>query len=312
MASPRPFLAYWIEMYLDRVKARSKGTFFQARQVLTKLNEVHGRAAIDKVGVNELDKWLRSLTPQYSFTTQQNYWRRTRHFFAYCHNSGLIAANPFQNPILKQPKRMGSVKRQILRPQHMKICLEAAKGDRALTAYLCLGGFAGIRTEEILRMDWDDLLWSGNEIRVDSKKVEGADAKEVYLFDEDEEDEEISGDRIVTMEEAFRRHVEPLALKGKDIDAAAQRRPDGGRGSRKIVPGGQRTLYTLRAKLREILHVETWPNNCLRHSYKSYHIAFFRDLERTRHEMGHSHSNTTKYKYGAAQQRVVAEQWWAL
>jgi integrase len=285
--------------------------FFQVRQVLQPLIARFGRHPIQSIGVQELDTWLRSLASKYSPTTQHNYWRRTRQFFNHCHDFGWIASNPMK--ILKEPdfKRPN---RPIMKPEHMRRCLELAKGDRALTAYLCLGGFAGIRTSEILALDWDDLFWEENQIRVrKGKEVDNADAKEVWLSaDEDDEDEEISGDRMVTMEPAFRRHLEPVALKGNQINAAGQRRPDGGRGSRKIVPGGQRTLYEIRTKLRTLLRVEEWPKNCLRHSYKSYHIAFYENLELTRFQMGHSHSNTTKYKYGAARFKSRAEEWWAL
>ena len=288
---------------------KNKPMFFQVRQVMTPLINRLGRQLIDSVGVPELDAWLRSLAPKYSLTTQHNYWRRTRQFFIYCHNFGYIPKNPMV--MLKEAPRREKPKRHILRPEQMAKCLEATKDNRALTAYLCLGGFSGIRTSEILRMDWDDLFWEEGEIRVrHGKEVNTSESKDIWI--EDDEEEDISGDRLVTMETTFRRHIEPLALKGEAIDRAQQRRPDGGRGSRKIVPGGQRTLYMLRTKLREILGVEEWPDNCLRHSFKTYHIAAFRNLERTRFEMGHNHSSTTKYKYGAARLKVVAEQWWAL
>jgi integrase len=298
------------QLWLDRFR-HSKSTFFQCRQVLRPLIARFGKEPIGSLGVRELDDWLRSLGSKYSFTTVTNYWRRTRHFFTYCHNAGWITSNPMMNPILKQPVRREKAKRHILRPEHMAKLLAAAQGDRVLTAYLCLGGFAGIRTSEILKMDWDDLFWQEGQIRIQAKEVETSDSKEIWIGEDDEE-EDISGDRMVTMEAALRRHLEPLALKGGAIDAAAQRRPDGGRGSRKIIPGGQRTLYEDRAKLREVLGVKEWPGNCLRHSYKSYHAVFYRDLERTRLEMGHSDSNTTRYKYGVPRMRSVAEAWWAL
>jgi integrase len=289
---------------------QAKPMFFQARQMMRPLIARLGRHPIQSVGMHELDALLRSLASKYSLTTQHNYWRRTRQFFAYCHDFGYITKNPMK--MLKEPVRREKPKRHILRPEQMAKCLEAAKDDRALTAYLCLGGFAGIRTSEILRMDWDDLFWEEGEIRVrHGKEINTSESKEIWILEDDEE-EDISGDRLVTMETAFRRHIEPMALKGEAIDRAEQRHPDGGRGSRKIVPGGQRTLYLLRTKLRDILGVEEWPDNCLRHSFKTYHIAAFRNLERTRFEMGHNHSSTTKYKYGAARLKVVAEQWWAL
>jgi integrase len=294
------------QQWLGRFR-QSRMMFFQCRQVMKSLSAHIGYRPIGEVGVSELDAWLRSLESQYAYETRKNYWRRTRQFFTYCHNFGFIAKNPFV--ILKQPKRREKAKRHILTPQQMKDCLKSAQGDRALTAYLCLGGFAGIRTSEILRMDWNDLFWTEGEIRIrHAKEINNSDSKDVWI----DQDEEISGDRLVTMEGAFRRHLEPLALKGEAIERAAQRHRDGGRGSRKIIPGGQRALYVLRARLRELLGVQEWPDNCLRHSYRSYHAAAFRDLERTRLEMGHSDPNTTRYKYGAARLKSVAEEWWSL
>jgi Site-specific recombinase XerD len=296
----------WMQRFINQ-----KPMFFQARQLMRPLIKRFGHTPISNVSVKDLDAYLRSLSGKYSFTTMSNYWRRTRQFFTFCHNFGWIAANPMMNPILKQPVRREKASRYILKPEQMARLLAATKGDSVLTAYLCLGGFAGIRTEEIFRMDWDDLLWDGGEIRVMSKKVATTGAKDVYIG-EDDEDEDISGDRLVTMELALRRHLEPIALKGAQIDAAAQMRPDGGHGSRKVIPGGQRTLYLRRAKLREVLGLMKWPKNCLRHSYKSYHAAYYRDLSRTQYEMGHSDTDMTRYKYGAARMHSVAEAWWAL
>src|SRR5258705_275865 len=124
------------------------------RQTITPLIVRFGKDPIDVVGVQELDGWFHSLALKYSPETMHNYWRRTRHFFAHCHDFGFIVKNPFA--ILKEPARREKRKRHILKPEHMAKCLEAAKDDRSLTAYLCLGGFAGIRTSEILKMDWDD------------------------------------------------------------------------------------------------------------------------------------------------------------
>src|SRR4029077_15100956 len=243
-------LGQCVQEYLERFVQR-KPTFLQLRRCLKPLIARHGCDPINTVQVPELDALLRSLEGKYSPTTQGNYWRRIRQFFNHCHDFGWITNNPMK--ILKEP-HFKRPNRPIMKPEHMRRCLEAAKGDRALTAYLCLGGFAGIRTSEILALNWDDLFWQENQIRVrKAKEVDNADAKEVWLSDDDDEDEEISGDRMVTMEPAFHRHLEPIALKGKEIDAAERRRPDGGRGSRKIVPGGQRTLYGLRAKLRKVL-----------------------------------------------------------
>jgi integrase len=289
----KPYLAQCADIWLKRFQLK-KSSYFQNRQIITPLVTRHGRDPIDMVGVQQLDAWLRSLSPKYSLTTQHNYWRRTRQFFNFCHDFGYVASNPMKP--LKEPKRRERLVRHLLTPEQMGQCLVAAKDDRALTAYLCLGGFAGCRTKEILRMDWDHIDWENGEVWV-------ANPKETDDWHE----------RYVEILPALRRHLEPLALKGAAIDAAAEaQKRQNGRPSRKIIPGGQRKLYEIRANLRKLLGVEEWPDNCLRHSFKSYHTAAFRNLELTRVEMGHSDSDTTKYKYGTARMKIVAEQWWAL
>ena len=90
-------------------------------------------------------------------------------------------------------------------------------------------------------------------------------------------------------------HLEPLALK-----------------EGKVLPGGQRTLYLLRRALMDKLGWSAWPNNCLRHSYKIYHSSFWQDRSKLAEQMGHSHTDMTRYSYGSPQVRAAAAAWWAL
>ena len=84
--------------------------------------------------------------------------------------------------------------------------------DVALLAFLCLGGFAGVRTAEIVRMNWEDINWVDGHIGV-------LKPKQVTRW----------RPRNVTMLPVFRRHLEPFALKGRtDLSkrrAAALRTP---------------------------------------------------------------------------------------
>jgi integrase len=178
-----------------------------------------------------------------------------------------------------QERRLEHQEPEILTPDQMRACLEAANGERRLTSYLALGGFAGLRTEEILRQQWSDIDWAGGEIYVrQPKRVGGWRPRHVEILP------------------ALRRHLEPLALK------------DGG----KVLPGGQRTLYLLRRVMMDKLGWLTWPNNCLRHSFKTYHAAHFQDLPRLQLQMGHAGAGMTAYVYGTPATRANAAAWWAL
>jgi integrase len=55
-----------------------------------------------------------------------------------------------------------------------------------------------------------------------------------------------------------------------------------------------------------------WPNNCLRHSFASYHLAHFRDAAKTAFEMGHESPKLLYQTYGNCVTRREAEQWWGL
>ena len=134
-------------------------------------------------------------------------------------------------------------------------------------------GFAGLRTEEVLRQQWSDIDWAAGEVYVRQPKRVG-DWRP----------------RHVEILPALRRHLERLALK-----------------EGKVLPGGQRTLYLLRRALMDKLGWETRPNNCLRHRFKTYHAAHFRDLPRTQLQMGHADSSLTHYVYGTP----APAGWWA-
>jgi integrase len=252
-------------------------SFFQVRQVLNRLIARHGREPIDAVGHRELDAWLRSLDHKgLSPVTVHNHWRITRRFFAWCRDYlEVIAKNPFAK---LHERRIEHRDPAVLTPDQMRACLDAAAGERRLIAYLCLGGFAGLRTTEILRQKWTDIDWVSGEIYVrQPKRVGGWRPRHIEILP------------------ALRRHLESLALK-----------------EGKVLPGGMRTLYLLRREMMDKLGWEQWPDNCLRHSYRTYHAAHFQDLPKLALQMGHSGLAMTAYIYGTPATKAAAAAWWAL
>ena len=262
--------ALWIARH-----QQARVTFYQVRNVLNRLVARHGRDAIDAVGHRELDAWLRSLNGL-SPVSVHNHFRITRRFFGWCQDFlEVIPRNPMKR---LQERRLEHQEPAILTPDQMAACLEAANSERRLTAYLALGGFAGMRTQEIVNQRWDDIDWAAGEIYVrQPKRVGGWRPRHVEILP------------------ALRRHLEHLA-----------------RGEGKVLSGGQQTLYELRRAMMNGLGWKTWPRNCLRHSFKTYHAAHFRDLHRLMLEMGHADSGLTHYVYGTPATRANAAAWWAL
>lgn len=86
----------------------------------------------------------------------------------------------------------------------------------------------------------------------------------------------------------------------------------------RILPGGQRTLYLLRSDLRQHLQskwpekFKEWPDNCLRHSFGTYHLARWKNAPLTAEEMGHEGPAITKRHYAIPARRADGEAWWNL
>ena len=251
--------------------------YSQVKIVLNRLVAKFGKDPIDSVDHRQLDSWIRSLAEKLSPTYVHNHFRIVRRFFNFCQDFlEVVPRNPMRR--LQEPRRE-HVDPEILTPEQMRTCLEAADGDRRLTAYLALGGFAGLRTQEILRQQWEDIDWANGEIYVrQPKRVRGWRPRHVEILP------------------ALRRHLEHLALK-----------EDG-----KILPGGMRTLFNLRRAMMDQLKWESWPSNCLRHSFRTYHLAQWQDAQKLAVQMGHAGTQLTVYTYGAPTARANASAWWAL
>ena len=178
-----------------------------------------GNAPIDSLTHREIETWLRGINK--APMTRCNYYRIAKRFFKWCHEKEEFVA---RNPMIKvdEPK-VDRQEPEVLTPQQMKICLEAAMDKNvALLAYLTLGGFAGIRTEEILRMNWEHINWTDGHICVlKPKRVTRLRPRNVEILP------------------PVRHYLEPFALKNGPI-----------------FPGGEPQLCALRNELVKLLGLD--------------------------------------------------------
>src|SRR5262245_60016910 len=123
-----------------------------------------------------------------------------------------------------------------------------AKGKVAL--YLAIAGFAGIRAAEILRLEWKDFNFERGHITVAADKAKTATR------------------RLVPILPNLAEHLRPY-----------------GRATGRLFKAYDHKLAITFAKRNGI---DSWPNNCLRHSYASYRLAATADAARTALELGNS------------------------
>lgn len=282
----------WIENFLRELHSRGKiPSWKNARRILHYLGEHRdlGRRSINAITREDLLSWQNTLKG--SDKTKHNYQRYVRWFFRWCVDEAEpspIGRNPMAKIRRFQPEHSDPI---LLTPEQFATCLEYAKANNQiqLLTWLCLGGFHGIRTEEIFRMDWRHLDWKNNKVHViGPKRVRGWKPRHLEMRDN------------------VRRHLQAVA------PAEGQIVPGKNSNTRHI------RLHRQRKAMLTWAGIEAWPSNTLRHSFKSYHEALNNSHAETQHEMGHSNPNMTRYGYGTDTaggfyvSKELAEEWFAL
>jgi integrase len=258
-------------------------TLKQEKQILKAFSGHFGNPTIDSFTRREINTWLRMMDK--APRTIHHHFAIVRRFFNWCEQEELLTG---RNPIrsVKAPE-VPKTPPTMISPEYMAKFLEAAKElpdehyRRQMVVYLCIGGFAGLRTSEIKRLQWEDINWQNG----------GRDHKgHVYVRPSKDGNE-----RIVTITEALRRHLQPFALQSGPVLSWSFNRAS-----------------KLRAEIEKRAGSIELPDNCLRHCFASYHVAMWRSWEETAFEMGHTSPRMTQAKYVKPMDKHVAEQWWAL
>ncbi len=146
------------------------------------------------------------------------------------------------------------------------------KADRAYLSYLTIGAFAGLRMSELENLDWSEIDLAERLILVNS---EGK-----------------TGRRYVKVSDNLAAWLAPLAKKQGSV----------------ISP---RSARTARRNASKDAGLEEWPDNGLRHSFASYHVAHYKNTANTAHEMGNS-EKMVKAHYENLVKPAEGAEWWAI
>lgn len=256
-------------------QARAFGKSATHTRKIDKLSELLTKR-FSRVDVSpaELESWVRTL-PGKSETTKAMWHRYLRAFFNYCHKMQWVERDP--STVLDPPK--AAVGRELLTPKQMKQLL-GAKTTKWMKVCFCLGGFAGLRTEEMARMNWEDIDTKAGEIH-----VRPGVGKNSGGFDQ----------RIVDF-------TAPLT-KRKALFA---------RQKGKLMPVEVSVFQKYRRELLEKLGWTGWPKNCLRHSFATYHLAQSKNASATAYQMGHTSPAMVLRVYAVPARKANADEWWSL
>jgi integrase len=161
--------------------------------------------------------------------------------------------------IAKAKDRGGEI--GILSPKQLADLLEAA--DEETKLYLALGAFSGLRSAELIRLEWQDVNFARGHIQVGKAKSKTATR------------------RLVPIQPNLMQWLSPYQGRTGFVFRQSRqfRRVRSDQGSE-------------RAASRAIAHAKKilggWPDNALRHSYGTYRLARINDAARVALEMGNS------------------------
>lgn len=150
--------------------------------------------------------------------------------------------------------------------------LEAA--NNASLPYFAIGAFAGLRPAELQRLHWAEIHWDSKLIEVKAAKSKTARRRFVKLRP-----------NLEKWLQPYRKNQGP------------------------VCPTGFRKLEL---ETRRRAGIGEWPNNALRHSFASYHLAHFKNAAELALEMGHTNQQMIFDHYRQLVRPKEAARYWKI
>ena len=216
---------------------------------------------ISEVCTRDLEDWLFALTN--SLVTRDNFRRLIITLFNFARRRGYLPRDrETEAKWLEKPKLVGRPI-QIFTTGELTELLEATEGQCQLA--IALGAFTGIRSAEMLRLNWEDFNWGEEVIDLGSDQTKTASrrlvpilpALKAWIGDHVQKyGPVLSYSLPACLAEAFGTAAKKATKRRKMIDSDAP--------------------------------VLKWKQNALRHSYGSYRMAVVCDAAKVSLEMGNS------------------------
>ncbi len=254
---------------IREAEGKAKAHLIDLRHRLNRFAREFGSRLSASISTKELDGWLHGLTvaPQ----TRANFRRVIHNFFAFCSARGYCVGNPASQATRSKvpPKAIG-----ILTVEQSQGLLQAC--PVAILPAVAIALFAGLRREEIARLDWRSIDLDRRFIEVAAEKSKTAQR------------------RLVPISDNLLKWLAPSrAISGPVMPPAITYR--------------RKFLKALKAA-----GIESWPANALRHSFASYRLADTQDAAKVALELGHTESRTLFQHYRELVRVEQAKAFWQI
>jgi integrase len=226
-----------------------------------------GTRKIAELSVNEIEDWLRDLG--LGPLSRNTFALRLSVLFEFARKRRWCANNPLAE--IEKVKWRGA-EPEVLTPEQFAKLLENASPETL--PYWAIGGFAGLRSAELERLEWQDIDFERGLVEVTPSKSKTAS----------------------------RRHVQIQPCLSAWL--APYRSHTG-----KVCPAGLRARLE---RDRQNARIEVWPSNGLRHSFCSYHLEHFKEAGVLCAEAGHTNPSVTQRFYRRRVKPEAAKWWWSI
>lgn len=268
------------------LKTKAGMSDFYINDLTSRLNifaKDFGDRMVSTVSHTEIEDWLhkRNQSP----ISTNKYIQLLSMMFARAVKGGFLESNPAEKV---EKARVRESEIGILSPGELKRLLE--KVDAEILPVFAIGAFAGLRRSEIERLEWSDVNLDSKNIRVRKSKTS-------------------AGNRIVELLPALHAWLEPYAGKtGKVWPCNGRKLYDI---SKRTAGFGNPKTLTEKEK-KKGLKLQPWPDNALRHSFASHHLAHYRNADDLALTMGHRGTDLIFRHYRALVDADQAAAYWAI
>ena len=227
---------------------------------------------IGEITVQMVDKYFREM-PGVGPTTRNSMRRIIVTMFSFAKRQGYLHPDRKTAAQLSATYKVPDTKVTIFTCDEMRSLLVNAHAR--ILPVIAIGGFAGVRSAEIMRLKWEDIKWDRGYI-----EISGENAK-------------TAARRLVPLSENLKAWLAPWREStGKIVTLTAVAGAMNDLGVKAGIPGG-------------------WRQNALRHSFISYRVAETGDVPRTALEAGNSPAMIFRH-YREVVDEEAAKTWFSI